>query len=187
MAFVPCAPLQLRARLWVSCEHAVRLRTANRCHVTPVALAAPTGKKSRRFVPGKGAGAQKTKLEPEEVFMEVRPNWTELIVPTVSILTVIGIIPFIGSVARQVWVRYKLTNRRISITSGFQGKDLTEIIYRDISKVRFVRRLGGTGDMVLWLKDEAKIELRTVPELDKIFEFIMTKVDDDVRNASGSA
>lgn len=143
--------------------------------------------RSRRFVPGKSASASKKKLEPEEVFIEVSPNWTELIVPTVSILTVIGIIPFIGSVARQFWVRYKLTSRRISITSGFQGRDSTEIIYRDIDGVKFVRRMGGTGDMVISLKDGAKLELRTVPELDKIYDFVMTKVDDDVRERSGSA
>lgn len=151
-------------------------------------LAAKPRKQSRRFVPGKGAAAtSKKKLDPEEVFLEVRPSWTELIIPTLSILTVIGIIPFIGSVARQTWVRYKLTNRRISVTSGFQGKDSTEIIYRDIASVKFVRRMGGTGDMVLTLKDGAKLELRTVPELDKIFEYVMSKVDEDVQNASGSA
>lgn len=138
-------------------------------------------------MPGKGTAPSKVKLDPEEVFLEVSPGWTEMIIPTVSILTVIGIIPFIGAVARQAWVRYKLTNRRVSISSGFQGKDQTEIIYRDISKVKFVRRLAGTGDMVLWLKDGAKIELRTVPELEKIFEYIMTKVDEDVRSESGAA
>ena len=151
-------------------------------------MATAKGKSSRRFVPGKGATASaKKKLDPEEVFVEVAPSWTELIVPTLSILTVIGIIPFIGSVARQVWVRYKLTNRRISVTSGFQGKDTTEIIYRDIAEVKFVRRLGGTGDMVLTLKDGAKLELRTVPELDKIYDYVMSQVDEEVRNASGAA
>lgn len=119
--------------------------------------------------------------------MEVRPGLTELIIPTLSILTVIGIIPFVGSVCRQAWVRYKVTNRRISISSGFQGRDLTEIIYRDIDSVKFVRRIGGTGDMVLELKDGAKLELRTVPEMDKIYEYIMSQVDETVRDRSGSA
>ncbi len=183
MAFVSSVSLQVQPtnnRTFIS--HA-------RKHESPVYMAAKSGRSSRRFVPGKGAAAASTKkkLEPEEVFVEVSPSWTELIVPTLSILTVIGIIPFIGSVARQAWVRYKLTNRRISVTSGFQGKDSTEIIYRDIAEVKFVRRMGGTGDMVLTLKDGAKLELRTVPELDKIYEYVMSKVDEDVRNASGAA
>lgn len=130
---------------------------------------------------------QKTKLEPEEIFVETPPAWIEVIVPALSIFTVIGIIPFIGSVARQLWVRYKFTTRRVSISSGFQGKDQTEIIYRDISKVVYVRRSAGTGDMVLELKDGAKVELRTVPDLVKVFDFIMTKVDDAAKEVSGPA
>jgi hypothetical protein len=100
-----------------------------------------------------------------------------VVVPAISILTVIGIIPFASSVARQIWVRkegrerrvrgrkclrawgpgrhrepslhssslptliafllfsiihgykvkYKITSRRISVTSGVGGKDLTEV------------------------------------------------------------
>ncbi len=46
----------------------------------------------------------KTKLEPEEIFFEGAPHWTEVVVPTISILTVIGIIPFASSIARQIWV-----------------------------------------------------------------------------------
>lgn len=143
----------------------------------------------RRFVPGKGkvTDASKVKLEPETVYMEVRPAWTELIIPTLSIFTVIGLIPFVGSVCRQAWVRYKVTSRRISITSGFQGRDLTEVIYRDIAEIKFVRRLGNSGDMVLALKDGAKLELRTVPQMDEIYNYIMEQVDDQAREASGAA
>lgn len=186
MAFVSSVPLQVQL---ANNTNQTFICHARKQRDSLVCMAAkPRKSSSRRFVPGKGAPASaKRKLEPEEVFVEVSPSWTELIVPTLSILTVIGIIPFIGSVARQAWVRYKLTNRRISVTSGFQGKDSTEIIYRDIAEVKFVRRMGGTGDMVIMLKDGAKLELRTVPELDKIYEFVMSKVDEDVRNASGAA
>lgn len=149
-----------------------------------------TGKKSarsRKFRPGKGVPAQKTKLEAETVFLETGPSKYELIVPTISILTVIGIIPFVAAVARTAWVRYKITSRRISISSGFQGKDQTEIIYRDIEKIKYVRRLGGAADCVLSLKDGAKLEIRAVPEFDKVYEYILTKIDEDAREASGAA
>lgn len=46
----------------------------------------------------------KSKLEPEELFFEGAPHWSEVVVPAISILTVIGIIPFASSVARQIWV-----------------------------------------------------------------------------------
>jgi hypothetical protein len=74
----------------------------------------------------------KVKLEPEVVFFEGPPHWSEVVVPAISILTVIGttiglvrawacrrggaltarhgtahvtgIFPFAASVARQIWV-----------------------------------------------------------------------------------
>lgn len=52
--------------------------------------------------------------------MDVRPSATEILIPFISILTVVGIIPFIAAAARQLWVRYKITSRRISIQGGFQ-------------------------------------------------------------------
>lgn len=149
-----------------------------------------SGKKpprSRRFRPGNTAPVEKKKLEPETVFNETSPSKLELIVPTLSILTVIGIIPFIAAVARAIWVRYKVTSRRIAITSGFQGKDQVEIIYRDIASIKYIRRLGGAADCVISLKDGAKLEIRALPEFDKNFEYIMERVDEKAREASGPA
>eukprot|EP00180_Rhodochaete_pulchella_P000304 Plantae.Rhodophyta-Rhodochaete_pulchella.ctg1211.p2 GENE.Plantae.Rhodophyta-Rhodochaete_pulchella.ctg1211~~Plantae.Rhodophyta-Rhodochaete_pulchella.ctg1211.p2 ORF type:complete len:191 (+),score=24.10 Plantae.Rhodophyta-Rhodochaete_pulchella.ctg1211:26-574(+) len=132
-----------------------------------------------------GPGGKK-KLEPEEVFFDGPPSWTEVVIPTISILTVIGIIPFLAVVARQFWVRYKLTSRRISVDGGFLGKDHVEIVYRDIDYVRFIRRLGGdVADMVIFLKDGAKLEMRSVPNFTEIFEYVMKQVPEDVREQSG--
>lgn len=154
---------------------------------TPTSGGSKKPSKSRKFRPGAGANVEKKKLEPETVFIETGPSNFELIVPTLSILTVIGIIPFIAAVARAAWVRYKVTSRRISISSGFLGKDQTEIIYRDIQAVKYIRRLGGAADCVITLKDGAKLELRAVPEFDKIFEYIMQQVDEKVKETSGPA
>lgn len=111
----------------------------------------------------------------------------ELVVPTISILTVIGLFPFIGAVARAIWVRYKITSRRIAVTSGFQGKDQTEIIYRDIDMIKYVRRLGDSADVVITLKDGAKIEIRSLPQFDEAYKFIMDNVSEEVREVSGAA
>lgn len=144
---------------------------------------------SGRFEPGglTQPSKQKVKLEPETVFYEGRPSWTEVILPAVSIITVIGLIPFVAAVARQAWVKYKITSRRIAVDSGFQGKDRVEVVYRDIESVKYVRRMAGaSADMVIALKDGAKLELRAVQEYRKIFDYIMSKVPDDVRVASGA-
>jgi hypothetical protein len=119
-------------------------------------------------------------LTPEEVYYEGPPAITETIIPTVSILTVVGIIPAIASWSRQAWVRYKITSRRIRVTSGFGGKDMAEIVYPDIVEIRTAKRLFGDGDMVAFLRDGAKFEMRNIPNFDEAIEFILKQVDEDV-------
>ena len=119
-------------------------------------------------------------LTPEEVFYEGPPAITETIVPTISILTVVGIVPAIASWSRQAWVRYKITSRRIRVTSGIGGKDMAEIVYPDIVELRTAKRLFGDGDVVAFLRDGAKFEMRNVPNFDETIEYILKQVDPDV-------
>ena len=124
----------------------------------------------------------KTNTAPEETFYEGPPSITETLVPTISILTVIGIVPAAASWARQAWVRYKITNRRIRVNSGFRGKDMAEIVYGDITEIRTAKRLFGDGDCVLMLRDGAKFELRNVPQFEGFVEFVLGLVNDDVKS-----
>ena len=119
-------------------------------------------------------------LAPEEVFYEGPPAITETIAPTVSILTVVGIIPAAAAWARQAWVRYKITSRRIRVTSGIGGKEMAEIVYPDIVELRTAKRLFGDGDLVAFLRDGAKFEMRNIPNFDEAIEFILKQVDEDV-------
>lgn len=98
-------------------------------------------------------------------------------------MTVVGIIPAAAAWARQAWVRYKITTRRIRVTSGVGGKDMAEIVYPDIVEIRTVKRLFGDGDMVVFLRDGAKFEMRNIPEFDETMEFILKQVDKDVAKA----
>lgn len=119
-------------------------------------------------------------LAPEEVYYEGPPAITETIAPTVSILTVVGIIPAAAAWARQAWVRYKITSRRIRVTSGIGGKDMAEIVYPDIVEIRTAKRLFGDGDMVAFLRDGAKFEMRNIPNFEDTMEFILKQVDPKV-------
>jgi hypothetical protein len=101
-------------------------------------------------------------------------------VPTLSIVTVVGIVPAAAAWARQAWVRYKITNRRIRVTSGINGADMAEIVYPDIVELRTVRRLLGDGDMVAFLRDGAKFEMRNIPNFKETMEFILSHVDEAV-------
>lgn len=120
-------------------------------------------------------------LAPEEVHYEGPPAITETIIPTVSILTVVGIIPAIASWSRQAWVRYKITTRRIRVTSGIGGKDMAEIVYPDITELRTVNRLFGDGDLVAFLRDGAKFEMRNIPDFENTVKFILEQVNPDVK------
>merc|ERR1712176_580071 len=137
------------------------------------------GGKTSSSSPAKAAAT----LAPEETYFEGPPAITETIAPTISILTVVGIVPAAAAWARQAWVRYKITNRRIRVTSGIGGKDMAEIVYPDVVEIRTVKRLFGDGDMVFFLRDGAKFEMRNVPNFEETMEFILGNVDDDVVKA----
>ena len=114
------------------------------------------------------------------MYYEGPPAITETIVPTASILTVVGVIPAAAAWARQAWVRYKITSRRIRVTSGIGGKDMAEIVYPDIIEIRTAKRLFGDGDLVAFLRDGAKFEMRNIPNFEDTIEFILKHVSKDV-------
>lgn len=90
-----------------------------------------------------------------------------------------------SALARQLWVRYTFTSRRINIVSGIGGNDESTIIYPDIEEVRFVfRAFGKSGDMVLFLKDGAKVELRHVPNFVKVLKFVLEQCDEEAKEKS---
>ena len=66
--------------------------------------------------PPSAAAAQQ--LVPEQTFFEGAPSITETLIPGLSLFTVVGVIPFTASLARQAWTRYKITNKRMEIASG---------------------------------------------------------------------
>lgn len=76
-------------------------------------------------------------------------------------------------------------SRRISVQSGLGGNDLSEIIYPDIVGLKYVYRSGGAvGDMVIDLKDGAKLEMRHVPQFRDIYKYILSKISEQARENS---
>lgn len=145
---------------------------------------AKRGKRKSGQPASKMTGAQPKKtLLPEETFYEGPPAITETIAPTLSILTVVGIIPAAAAWARQAWVRYRITTRRIRVTSGIGGKDMAEIVYPDIIEIRTARRVFGDGDLVAFLRDGAKFEMRNIPNFKESMDFILKQVDPEVAAA----
>lgn len=113
----------------------------------------------------------------EDVYYEGGPHIGELIFGLVIGLTIVALPLTVGAIVRALWLRYRITNRRITITGGWMGRDRTDIIYSEIVKIAKVPRgLGAWGDMVLTLRDGSRLELRAVPKFREIYDYINDKV-----------
>ncbi|MEN9205167.1 MAG: PH domain-containing protein [Thermostichales cyanobacterium DRC_bins_46] len=124
----------------------------------------------------------------EEVIFEGGPHAGDLVVNSFVGATVVGLPLFIGSLVRRLWVRYRITNRRITVTGGWLGRERSDIIYAEIAKVVTVPRgLGTWGDMVLTLKDGTRLEMRAVPRFRELFDYINQRLDQSAQRASGHA
>ncbi len=123
----------------------------------------------------------------EEVFYEGGPHVGDLLIGLLAGVFIITIPIAVGAIARALWLRYRITSRRVTVTGGWLGRDRTDIVYAEIAKVVIVPRgLGSWGDMVLTLKDGARLELRSVPNFRKVYEYIESKLSLKARDASGA-
>ena len=123
----------------------------------------------------------------EEVYYEGAPHIGDLIISLLMSVFVITIPLGIASITRALWVRYRITNRRITVTGGWNGKNRTDIVYAEIAKVVIVPRgLGGWGDMVLTLKDGSRLELKSLPKFRETYEYIESKLSLKAQDISGA-
>lgn len=123
----------------------------------------------------------------EDVYYEGGPHIGDLIVNILLAFTVICIPLTVGAIARALWLRYRITSRRISVTGGWRGRDRSDIVYAEIKKVVTVPRgLGGWGDMVITLKDGSRLELRALPKFREIYDYITERISPAAKSASGS-
>ena len=113
----------------------------------------------------------------EEVYYEGGPHIGDLIIGILIGLTVVGIPLTVGSIVRALWLRYRISDRRISVTGGWMGRDRSDIIYSEIVKIAKVPRgIGLWGDMVLTLRDGSRLELRALPKFRELNDYITQQV-----------
>ena len=100
----------------------------------------------------------------EEVFYEGGPAKGDLIVNLLAGITILGLPFTFAAIVRALWLRYKLTNKRITINGGWFGRNKTQVSLNNINEIRSVPRgFGSYGDMVLILNDGSKVEMKSVP------------------------
>ena len=114
----------------------------------------------------------------EKIFYEGGAAKSDLIINLLAGITLVGLPFTFGAIVRALWLRYKITNKRVSITGGGFGKDQSQVTFSQINELRSVPRgFGSYGDMVLILKDGSKLEMRSVPNFREVEKYIMGQVD----------
>ena len=113
----------------------------------------------------------------EEVYYEGGPHIGDLILNSLIGLTVVGLPLAVGAIVRALWLRFRITDRRISVTGGWRGRDRTDIIYSEVVKiVKVPRGIGFWGDMVLTLRNGSRLELRAIPNFRETYDYINERV-----------
>ena len=113
----------------------------------------------------------------EKIFFEGSPAKEDLIFNLLAGITLVGLPFTFGAVVRALWLRFKITNKRVSVTGGWLGKDKTQIVYKQIREVRSIPRgFGSYGDMVIVTKDGARLEMRSVPNFREVAEYIEEQI-----------
>jgi hypothetical protein len=112
----------------------------------------------------------------EEVFYEGGPHIGDLILNGLLAFTLICIPLTVAAVVRALWLRFRITDRRISVVGGWMGRDQVDLIYSEISDIIAVPRgIGSWGDMVITLKDGSKVEMRALPKFREVLAYIESK------------
>ena len=113
----------------------------------------------------------------EEVYFEGGPHIGDLITNILIGLTVVGLPLTVGAIVRALWLRYRISDRRVSVTGGWRGRDRTDVIYSEVAKiVKVPRSIGAWGDMVITLRDGSRLEIRAIPKFREIYDYIEERV-----------
>ena len=113
----------------------------------------------------------------EDTFYEGGPAKGDLIFSILLGFTLIALPFTVGAIVRALWLRFRVTSRRISVSGGWMGRDRSQVVYSQIREVRCVPRgFGAWGDMVLVLTDGSRLELRSMPRFREIESYIEERI-----------
>ncbi|PNH05482.1 hypothetical protein TSOC_008256 [Tetrabaena socialis] len=116
----------------------------------------------------------------EVVHYEGPPHRGDLAVNVLFSATLFWIPLAIASIGRGLFVNYKFTNKRISVSTNAPWKtEQLDAAYQEVKEVRSVPRgIGAWGDMVVVLKDGSKIEMRALDKFRELGEYIIQRRDE---------
>lgn len=93
----------------------------------------------------------------------------------------------IAAVGRAAFVKYRFTDRRISvITSAPWQNEQLDAAYEEVKDVVTIGRgIGLWGDMVVTLRDGSKIEMRALPQFKELKQYILERRDELTGGSGG--
>jgi hypothetical protein len=113
----------------------------------------------------------------EDTYFEGPPHRGDLVINLLMGMTIICLPFTIGAIVRAIWVRYRITSRRVIVTGGWFGRARSDIVYGEIAKIVTVPRgFGSWGDMVLTLDDGSRLEMRAVPKFREVSAYIQERI-----------
>ena len=71
----------------------------------------------------------------EETFYEGGPAKSDLIINLLAGITILGLPFTFAAIVRALWLRYKITNKRITIDGGWFGKNKTQVSFSNIEEI----------------------------------------------------
>jgi hypothetical protein len=113
----------------------------------------------------------------EEIYYEGGPHIGDLILNLLIGLTVVGLPLTIGAIIRALWLRFRITDRRVTVIGGWMGNSRTDVIYSEIATiVKVPRGIGIWGDMAITLKNGSRLEMRAIPRFRQVYDYINERV-----------
>ena len=123
----------------------------------------------------------------EEIYYEGGPAKSDLIINLLAGFTILGLPFTFAAIVRALWLRYTLTNKRITIVGGWFGRNKTQVSISNINEIRSVPRgFGSYGDMVLILNDGSKVEMKSLPMFREKQEYIEKNILKKAKNLNTS-
>ena len=117
----------------------------------------------------------------EEIFYEGGPAKGDLIINLLAGFTILGLPFTFAAIVRALWLRFKITNKRITIDGGWFGRSKTQVSLSNIDEIRSIPRgFGSYGDMVLILNDGSKVEMKSLP----LFRETQKYIEDNINKKS---
>ena len=124
----------------------------------------------------------------EDTFYEGGPAKGDLIFNILLGFTLIALPFTVGAIVRALWLRFRITSRRVSVSGGWMGKDRSQVVYSQIREVRSVPRgFGAWGDMVLVLTDGSRLELRSMPRFREVEAYIEERIKSRTESKASSS